>query len=92
MKLFYSKKMIMFLVKNLLKYFIQSCSAIYFLHNITAHRDIKHENLLDDNNNVKLWDFGWWEYISKNVSMIFVELMNKKEYKIKEELSDYAKN
>lgn len=46
------------------KYFIQTCSAIYFLHiNNLAHRDIKPENLLlDDNNNIKLSDFGWCDY------------------------------
>ena len=42
-------------------YFIQTCSAINFLHsNNLVHRDIKPENLLiDNNNNVKLCDFGW---------------------------------
>jgi serine/threonine protein kinase len=42
------------------KYFIQVVSAVNFLHeNELVHRDIKPENiLLDDNNNVKLCDFG----------------------------------
>jgi serine/threonine protein kinase len=42
-------------------YFIQTVNAIYFLHsNEYAHRDIKPENILiDENNNVKLCDFGW---------------------------------
>lgn len=46
------------------KYFIQTCSAIYFLHkNKLAHRDLKPENLLlDDSNNIKLADFGWCDY------------------------------
>jgi serine/threonine protein kinase len=43
------------------KYFIQVVSAVYFLHeNNLIHRDLKPENLLiDDNNTVKLCDFGW---------------------------------
>ena len=43
------------------KYFIQTAAAIYFLHsNELVHRDIKPENLLlDENNNIKLCDFGW---------------------------------
>ena len=42
------------------KLFIQVCSAILFLHsNGYAHRDIKPENILiDENNNIKLCDFG----------------------------------
>ena len=42
-------------------YFIQTCSAVNFLHsNNLVHRDLKPENLLlDDSNNVKLCDFGW---------------------------------
>lgn len=47
--------------KSAFKYFIQVISAVNFLHeNNFIHRDIKPENiLLDDNNNVKLCDFGW---------------------------------
>lgn len=43
------------------KYFMQTTSAIYFLQkNGYVHRDIKPENLLlDENNNIKLSDFGW---------------------------------
>lgn len=46
------------------KYYIQTCSAIYFLHSHKlVHRDIKPENLLlDENNNIKLTDFGWCDY------------------------------
>ena len=42
-------------------YFIQVVNAVYFLHeNQIIHRDIKPENLLiDDNNTIKLCDFGW---------------------------------
>lgn len=48
------------------KYFIQTCSSIYFLHKYKlAHRDLKPENLLlDDSNNIKLSDFGWCDYFS----------------------------
>jgi serine/threonine protein kinase len=47
--------------KKAFKYFIQTASALYFLHeNNLIHRDIKPENLLlDSNDNVKLCDFGW---------------------------------
>ena len=47
--------------KEAFKYFIQVSSALYFLHsNGYAHRDIKPENILiDENDNVKLCDFGW---------------------------------
>lgn len=50
------------------KYFIQTCSAIHFLHeNNLVHRDIKPENLLlDDNNNIKLCDFGWCDNLGNN--------------------------
>ena len=42
-------------------YFIQVVNAVYFLHeNQIIHRDIKPENLLlDQNNTIKLCDFGW---------------------------------
>jgi len=47
--------------KSAFKYFIETASAILFLHtNDLIHRDLKPENiLLDENNNVKLCDFGW---------------------------------
>ena len=47
--------------KTAFKYFIQVTSAVNFLHeNNLVHRDIKPENiLLDENNIVKLCDFGW---------------------------------
>lgn len=43
------------------KYFIQTCAAVHFLHEQKLiHRDIKPENLLlNENDNVKLCDFGW---------------------------------
>lgn len=42
-------------------FFIQTCSGLYFLHKQgLIHRDIKPENLLvDDNNILKICDFGW---------------------------------
>ena len=47
--------------KEAQKYFFQISKSIYFLHkNDVIHRDIKPENiLLDENNNIKLCDFGW---------------------------------
>lgn len=43
------------------KYFIQTASAIFFLHEQNLiHRDIKPENLLiDEEDNIRLCDFGW---------------------------------
>jgi serine/threonine protein kinase len=43
------------------KYFIDTVSAVQFLHeNNLVHRDLKPENLLiDDKGSVKLCDFGW---------------------------------
>ncbi len=43
------------------RYFIQTVSAVNFLHeNNLIHRDLKPENLLlDEYDNVKLCDFGW---------------------------------
>ena len=54
-------------------YFIQVASAIHFLHiNGYAHRDIKPENiLLDENNEVKLCDFGWCVNVSKGERITF---------------------
>ena len=50
-----------FTEKQAFKYFIQTVSAVYFLHeNNLVHRDIKPENLLlDDKDQIKLCDFGW---------------------------------
>ena len=47
--------------KTAFGYFIQTVSAIQFLHSLDlVHRDLKPENLLiDECNNVKLCDFGW---------------------------------
>ncbi len=47
--------------KEAFKYFIQISSALYFLHsNGYAHRNLKPENiLLDENDNIKLCDFGF---------------------------------
>ena len=46
-------------------YFIQAVNAIIFLHkNHIIHRDIKPENLLINENNIlKLCDFGWSVYL-----------------------------
>ena len=54
-------------------FFIQVVSAIHFLHiNGYAHRDIKPENiLLDENNEVKLCDFGWCVNVSKGERITF---------------------
>ena len=47
--------------KQAFKYFIQVVAAVNFLHeNNLIHRDLKPENLLlDENDCVKLCDFGW---------------------------------
>ena len=47
--------------KEAFKYFIQTASAINFLHEQNLiHRDLKPENILIDNQDtVKLCDFGW---------------------------------
>lgn len=73
------------------KYFIQTCSAIYFLHiNNLAHRDIKPENLLlDDNNNIKLSDFGWCDYYNKGR---FNEKCGTLEYMAPEIINDLSYN
>jgi serine/threonine protein kinase len=71
-------------------YFIQAVNAIYFLHkNKIIHRDIKPENLLINNNNIlKLCDFGWSVYLNNNKRVTFCgtveymapEIVKKKEY------------
>lgn len=55
------------------KFFIQACSAVYFLHNNNlVHRDIKPENLLiDDQENLKLCDFGWCVDLNSGNRMTF---------------------
>jgi len=47
--------------KKAFYYFISVVAAVHFLHeNNLVHRDLKPENLLiDDDNNIKLCDFGW---------------------------------
>ena len=54
-------------VSNIIKELI---NAVYYLHNMSPpiiHRDIKPENiLLNENNIIKLTDFGWSNYISLN--------------------------
>jgi len=47
--------------KKAFHYFIQTAGAVLFLHeNNLVHRDLKPENILvDENNNIKLCDFGW---------------------------------
>jgi tRNA A-37 threonylcarbamoyl transferase component Bud32 len=53
-----------------IKYFVDISSAVFFLHeNNFIHRDIKPENcLIDENDNVKLCDFGWTVEISPGSS------------------------
>jgi len=59
--------------KRAFKYFIQACSAVYFLHtNNLIHRDLKPENILiDDKDVVKLCDFGWCVDISTGNRVTF---------------------
>lgn len=47
--------------ENSWKYFTQTCLGIKYLHdNGIIHRDLKPENILiDEDNNVKICDFGW---------------------------------
>ena len=54
-------------------YFIQVASAIHFLHEHGyAHRDIKPENiLLDENDGIKLCDFGWCVNVEKGERTTF---------------------
>ena len=60
--------------------FIQITSALYFLHsNNYIHRDIKPENILiNENNEIKLCDFGWCTKINKKIKTIIKN--NKIEY------------
>lgn len=72
------------------KYFIQTTSAIHFLHQINfIHRDVKPENLLlDDNDNIKLADFGWCNEITPmkrstfcgTVEYMAPEIVNNEKY------------
>ena len=54
-------------------YFIQALNAIYFLHTHSIiHRDLKPENLLINENNVlKLCDFGWSVKLNNNKRTTF---------------------
>jgi len=55
------------------KYFIQTVSAVCFLHdNKLIHRDLKPENLLlDENDNLKLCDFGWCVHMKEGYRITF---------------------
>ena len=54
-------------------YFIQAVNAVFFLHkNHIVHRDIKPENLLVNENNIlKLCDFGWSVYLFNEKRVTF---------------------
>ena len=54
-------------------YFIQTLNAIYFLHlHSIIHRDLKPENLLINENNIlKLCDFGWSVKLNNNKRTTF---------------------
>jgi serine/threonine protein kinase len=59
--------------KTAFHYFIQTSSAVLFLHeNNLVHRDLKPENILvDENNNIKLCDFGWCVELSMGNRVTF---------------------
>lgn len=59
--------------KRAFKYFIQVTSAVFFLHEHNLiHRDLKPENLLvDENDNVRLCDFGWCVDVSTGNRLTF---------------------
>ena len=59
------------------EYFIQIVNAVYFLHqNNIIHRDIKPENILiDENNALKLCDFGWAKELNVNKRATFCGTM-----------------
>ena len=65
-----------FTEKQAFKYFIQTVSAVYFLHeNNLVHRDIKPENLLlDDKDQIKLCDFGWCVELTIGNRITFCQL------------------
>jgi len=59
--------------KTAFHYFIQTSAADIFLHeNNLVHRDLKPENILiDENNNIKLCDFGWCVELSMGNRVTF---------------------
>ena len=59
------------------EYFIQIVNAVYFIHqNNIIHRDIKPENILiDENNALKLCDFGWAKELNVNKRATFCGTM-----------------
>jgi len=59
--------------KTAFHYFIQTSAAVLFLHeNNLVHRDLKPENILiDENNNIKLCDFGWCVELSMGNRVTF---------------------
>ena len=71
-------------------YFIQALNAVYFLHlHSIIHRDLKPENLLIDENNIlKLCDFGWSVLINNSKRTTFCgtveymapEIIKKQQY------------